>query len=305
MVEIKSVELAPFTLLTSAVHAILALILAIITLIVFGIAGAVIPQFGGAIIAAGVAAIIVLPIFSFFVTIVFSFFSAFLYNALVPRLGGVQLELEGSDLTSIPVIPFSLILAAVEAIWAFIVGLFLAASTAPLLALLSSSSPIVSQAIANATAATNATGVAIPTPEAIGSAGIVGAIILIIGLPIAVFILGFIGHALTAIFYNYIAIRVAKLKLEFEAFEGFHELKSIPVVPAALSIAVVFTIWGIIQGVGNLISLSAQGDPLSGVGSLIASIIMNFIIYFILVALSAWIYNYLVPRLGGIKLDLE
>ncbi len=37
MVEIKSVELAPFTMLTSSVQAILALILAIITLIVAGI----------------------------------------------------------------------------------------------------------------------------------------------------------------------------------------------------------------------------------------------------------------------------
>lgn len=306
MVEIKSVKLAPFTLITSSVHAILAFILAIITLIIFGIAGAVIPQVGGAIVAAGVAAIIVFPISSFFITIVISFFSAFLYNTLIPRLGGVKLELEGSNLTSIPVVPFALILSAISAIWAFIIGLFLAAASAPLLSLLSSSSPIVEQAISNATAATNATGVVMPTPEAIGSAGIVGAIVLIIGLPIAVFILGFIGNALTALFYNYIAVRVTKLQLEFEKVsETFHELKSIPVVPAALSIAVVFTIFGLIQGIINLISSSVMGDPVAGVISLIANIIMNFVIYFILVALSAWIYNFLVPRIGGIKLDLE
>ena len=118
MVEIKSVELAPFTMLTSSVQAILALILAIITLIVAGIFGAVIPQLGGFIIALGVAAIIVFPISSFFITIVISFFSALLYNTLVPRLGGVKLELEGSDVTSIPVVPFALILSAISAIYA-------------------------------------------------------------------------------------------------------------------------------------------------------------------------------------------
>lgn len=303
MVEIKSIELTPFTLMSSSVQAILAFIVAIIMLIVFGIAGAVIPQFGAAVALVGVAMIVIYPISAFFIGLATNFFSAFLYNSLVSRLGGVKLELEGSDITTIPVVPFALILSVIEAIWAFIVGLFLAAASAPLIALLSSSIPLVSQAIANATNATNAT---IPTGAAVGSIGVVGALLLIIGLPIAVFIFGFIGHALAAIFYNYIATRVAKFKLEFEKVsETLHELKSIPVVPAALSIAIVFTIFGIIQGIINLISRSAAGDPAGGVGALIGNIIGSFIIYFIVVALAAWIYNFLVPRIGGIKLDLE
>lgn len=306
MVEIKSIELAPFTLLTSTVNAVLAFILAIIALIVAGIFGAVIPQLGGAIVALGVAAIIVFPVSTFFITIVISFFSALLYNTLVSRLGGVQLELEGSDVTSIPVVPFALILSVIGAIWALIVGVFLAFSSAPLFAFLSSSPEFLSQAINNTTAATNATVTAIPTANAFAGAGIFIALALIIGLPIVVFVGGFIGNALTAIFYNYIAVKVAKLKLEFENITGtLHELKSIPVVPAALSIAIVQLIFGVISGILNLIMYSVQGDPVVGVVSLITTIISNFVITFIIVALLAWIYNYLVPKIGGIKVDME
>ncbi len=303
MVEIKSIKLAPFTLMSSSVQAILAFIAAIIMLIVFGIAGALIPGIGAAVALIGVAMIIIYPIAAFFIGIATNFFTAFLYNSLVPRIGGVKLELEGSDVTEIPIVSFALILAVIEAIWAFIFGLFLAAAIAPITALLSSSIPIISQAIANAT---NTTGAALPTGSAVGTVGVVTALLLIIALPIAVFVIGFIGHALTAIFYNFIATRAAKLKLEFaKVSDTLHELKSIPVVPAALSIAIVFTIFGLIQGIIRLISLSAAGDPTAGIVALISDIIVNFVMYFIIVALAAFFYNFLVPRIGGIKLNLE
>ncbi len=305
MVEIKSIKLTPFTLMSSSVQAILAFILGIITLIVFSIAGAVIPQFGATFALAGVTALIAFPILTFFVGLATHFFSAFLYNGLVPRLGGIKLELEGSEVTEIPAVSFALILAAIQAIWAFIVGLFLAASSAPVFSLLSSS-PEVAQAITNMTNTINTTAATIPTPQAIGGAGITVALLLIIGLPIITFIVGFIVDALTAIFYNYIAVRAVKLKLEFEKVtDTLHELKTIPVVPAALSVAIIFTIWGIIQGIGNLIQLSTSGNPAAGVGSLIGNIIGNFIVYFIVVAIAAWLYNYLVPKIGGIELGLE
>ncbi|TMS41166.1 MAG: hypothetical protein FGO69_09145 [Methanobacterium sp.] len=302
MVEIKSVELAPFTLLNSSVEAILALISAIILLIVAGIFGAVIPQLGGFITALGVAAIIVFPISTFFFTIMISFFSALLYNTLVPRLGGVKLELEGSDVISIPVVPFALILSAIGAIWAFIVGLFLAFASAPLFALISSPE-VLSQALTNVP---NATATAIPNASAFAGASIFVALLLIIGLPIVAFVVGFIANALTAIFYNFIAVKVAKLKLEFENVAGtLHELRSIPVVPAALSLAIVQLVWGVISGILNLIGNSVSGDLTVGVISLVTTIIGNFIITFIVVALMAWIYNFLVPKIGGIKLDLS
>lgn len=301
--EIKAVKLAPFTLMASSISAILAFIGAILYLILFSIVGAFLPNFGAALALLGVALVIILPIAAFFIGITTNFFSAFLYNSLVPRLGGIKLGLEGSDVTEVPVVSFALILAVIQAIWAFIAGLFLAAALVPFTTFLSSAIPLFSEAIVNAT---NASGAAAPTGAVVGAAGVFGALVLIIGLPIMVFILGFIGNALAAVFYNFIAIRASKIKLEFAAVkETLFELKTIPPIPIALAIAIVFTIFGLIQGIIRLISYSALGDVTAGVIALISDIIMNFIMYFIITAIAAFLYNFLVPKIGGIKLNLE
>ncbi|OEC86285.1 MULTISPECIES: hypothetical protein [Methanobacterium] len=304
--EIKSVELAPFTLMSSSIHAILAFIAAIITLIAFGIIAALVPQasvFGSVITSAGAALIIIYPIAAFFIYLAISFFTILLYNGLAPRLGGIKLGLEGNEVTNIPVVSFSLILAAIETIWAFIIGVFLAAAITPVFTALSSSIPVVSQAIANATNATNMT---IPTGQAVAAGGVFLAIILIIGLPIMAFIFGFIGNALAAIFYNYIATKVSKIQLNFDAVTGtLKNLTSIPVVPASLAVAIVFTIFGLLRGLADLASLSANGNVAGGVGALIASIVGYFIMYFIGTALITIFYNALAPRIGAVKLELE
>ncbi|HTX61735.1 MAG TPA: hypothetical protein VMC48_05450 [Methanobacterium sp.] len=304
--EIKSVKLAPFTLMASSISAILAFIGAILYLILFSIVGAFLPNFGATLAWVGVAFVIILPIAAFFIGIATNFFSVFLYNNLVPRLGGIKLGLEGSDVTELPVASFAFILAVIEGIWAFIVGLFLAAALVPFTTFLSSAIPLVSQSIANTTNITNTTGAAMPTGSLVGAAGVVGAIFLIIGLPILVFIVGFIFNALAAIFYNYIATKASKVKLEFAAVsEKLFELKTIPVVPAALAVAIVMAVIGLIIGIINLIRFSALGYPGLGAINLISSFIGYFIQYFIVTAIAAFFYNFLVPRIGGIKLKLE
>lgn len=301
--EIKAVKLAPFTLMTSSVSAVLAFIGAIIYLLLFSIIGAFLPNFGAALATLGVALVIILPIAAFFIGIATNFYSAFLYNGLVARLGGIKLGMEGSDVAEVPVVSFALILAVIQAIWAFIVGLFMAAALIPFTTFLSSAIPLFSQEIANAT---NMSGAAAPTGGAVGAFGVFTALILIIGLPILVFIIGFISNALTAVFYNFIAVKASKIKLEFAAVkETIFELKNIPPIPVALALAIVFAIWGLIQGIIRLISYSAMGDVTFGVISLISDIVVNFIMYFIIAAIAAFLYNWLVPKIGGIKLNLE
>jgi hypothetical protein len=301
--EIKAVKLTPFTLMASSISAILAFIGAIIYLLLFSIVGAFLPNFGASLALLGVALVVILPIAAFFIGITTNFFSAFLYNTLVPRLGGVKLGMDGNNVSEIPIVPFALILSVIEAIWAFIIGLVMAAALVPLTTFISSAIPLFSEAIVNAT---NSSGAAMPTGAAVGAAGAVGALVLIIGLPIMVFILGFIGHALTAIFYNYIAVRASKIKLEFAAVtEKLYELKEIPIMPVALAVAIVMTIFGLIQGIFGLITYSAAGNVSMGIGDLVGRVIGNFIVYFIVTALVAFFYNFLVPRIGGIKLDLE
>ena len=288
--EIKSVKLTPFTKMSASIYGILGLIAAVLALITLAIVQAtgVTSQFGQFNVVTGLAIplIIIIPIGAFFTTIAVSFFTVILYNALVPRLGGVKLELNGNDVEKIPVIPFALIISAIGAIWAFIVGLVLAAVISPLFSLIGTL-PEAANITANITATT---GAALPT----GGFGAIGAIViiaLIIGLPIMAFVFGFIWNALFAIFYNYIVTRVAKIKLEFAAIsETLHELKHIPVLPTALAVALVFAILGIISGIisGNY-----------------TEFISNFVLYFIETALIAILYNYLAPKIGSIKLNLE
>jgi hypothetical protein len=300
--EIKSIELVPFTLMTSSIGAILALIYAIILLITLGALAAFIPTAGLIFASLGISMIVLYPIGTFLVYITLSFVTALIYNMLVPRLGGIKLGLEGDEVRSVPVVSFALIMAGVAAVWAFIIGLLLAALIVPVTTLVSTIIPLVSSIAANATNLTPAT---LPTGSVVGTGGVVIAVLLIIALPILVFVFGFIGHALAAIFYNFIIPRVGGVKLLFAPAGTNHEITSIPVVAASLALASVAVIFGIIYGIIGLINGLAAGNASMGVGSLIGNIIGSFIGTFIMVALVTIFYNYLAPRIGGVQLGLE
>ena len=303
MVEIKKVKLAPFTMMYAWNKAVLTLIFAIIFVIVGMALATFIPQLAPLLrflAVFGLSVIIISPIIAFMVNVVINFISAGFYNLLVPKVGGIQLDMEGNELKSIPIVPFSLISACVAATWAFIIGVILAASIVPLTTLSSNAIPVIARAIANATNAT------IPTGAAVGTGVIVLALLLVIGLPICVFIIGFIYLALYAIFYNYVAIRVTKVKLEFAIVTGtLNELTHIPVLPVSLAGGVVMAIFGLIFGLILLVHLSMAGNAVGGVIALIYEIIAQFIVNFIVWALLAIIYNFLQPRIGGFKLELE
>lgn len=292
--EIKSLKLTPFTKMSASIYGILGFIGAIVMLIVLIIVQTtgIIPQLGhfNLITGLGVPLIILIPIGTFFGMIIGSFFSALLYNILVPRLGGVKLELEGNEVEKIQVIPFSLILSAIEAIWAFITGLVLAAVLSPLLSFIGAIATMPEAAnITNNI--THVTGTTVSTGAQIGTAGLILSLVLIIGLPVMVFVFGFIWNSLLAIFYNYIVSKVAKIQLEFVQITGsLFELKHIPVLPTALAVALIFTLLGLISGIMS----QNYGEFIS-----------NFIIYFIETALIAILYNFLAPKIGTIKLNLE
>ena len=289
--EIKSVELTPFTKMSASIYGILGFVAAVVILVAMVIVqvSGVASEIGSfnVITGIGIPLIILLPILGFFSTIAVSFFSVILYNALVPRLGGIKLGMNGNEIEKIPEVSFALILAAISAIWAFITGLVLAAVASPILSIIGST-PDATGIAANFT---NITGSAIPTGTNFGAIGIILSVALIIGLPILAFVLTFISNAFFAIFYNYIVTRVAKINIEFASIrESLSEIKHIPVIPTALAVALVYLLMGIITG---LLSHNYT------------EFISNFIIYFIETALIAILYNYLAPKIGTIKLDLE
>jgi len=289
--EIKHVRAAPFTLMTSVIHAILAFIVAIFLLLGLGVLAAI-PQLSaisGVLLTLGVALVILIPLTSFFYNVVGAFVMALLYNVLAPKVGGIKLGMEGEEVKSIPVVSYALIMACISAILTFILGLYVGLAGAPVLTLVSTIIPQV----------TDATG------ALMAMFGGIWAVFWIILMPILVFIFSFIGMALYALFYNVLIPKVGGMKLIFAEAGTDFELTNIPAIPAALALAVVQAVFGLLQGLLNLIQYGMLGDVVTGLVALIVQIISSFIITFIFIALATIIYNLLQPKIGGVKLQLE
>lgn len=297
--EISSIDIAPFTLMSSSIGSILAFIGGILIALALGLISVILPPqlapLGSLLSGLGITMIIAYPILAFFISLAVVFYSIFVYNRLAPRVGGVKLGMDGNNVASIPIVPFSLILSIIEAIWAFIFGLLIVTAFLPLTGAIGTAIPM----IANATNGT-------ATGAGFGSLVALGAIFFVIIMPILVFIFGFIAHALFAIFYNFIAVKAAKIQLNLETMtEGWHKLTSIPIIPAALAIAVTFAVFGLIEGIFNLAIFAALGDVVGGILALVLNTIFYFVRFFIIVAIAVFLYNFLAPRIGAIKLELK
>ena len=298
--------------MASSTAAILVFIYSVIILIISRVLTAFVPQLGTfseIINGMGVASVVILPITAYFLIMAVSFFSGLLYNRITFRLCGVKLGLDNNEITQIPVKPFTLIIASIEAIWVLIIGLFLAAAIIPF-------TDIIIRVI-NFTANTiersiDISGATLLINSVLGTNGVTLALILIIGLPLVAFVYGLVSNGLFAVFYNYIAVKFIKMQLDIELISGtLHEIKSLPVVAAAAPLSgAVFAAFGVIMGLITLLSLAVTGNP--SVGNIINDltiIVLNgisyFLGYFLIFALIAVIYNFLAPKIGGIKLELE
>ena len=307
--EVKSVHLISFTLIASSTAAILAFIYAVIILFISGILVVFIPQVAGfkdVISGLGVASLIILPIGAYFLVMAVSLFTALLYNGLAQRISGFKVGLEGNEIIHIPKKIFALLIASIEGIWAFILGLFLAAAVVPFTDIINN---LIQYFINTIPDAANIAGA---LPLSIGADGLSLAALLIIGFPVIVFLFGFVSSVLFAVFYNQIASKIIKMELEFEKISGtLHELKSLPVVATAAPVSgAVFGAFGVIMGFISLLSLALTGNPsVTNLTNDILIIVINglfyFIGYFLIFALIAVIYNFLAPKIGGIKLNLE
>lgn len=96
---------------------------------------------------------------------------------------------------------------------------------------------------------------------------------------------------------------------------GVKEIRKIPIVSITLIIVTIMLIWAIILAIITAIlgaaALSLVTLPVNmgqaatgGIVAIIISLIITWISTFIFVAISAWFYNILAPRIGGIKIDL-
>lgn len=295
--QIKSVTIVPFTLMSSSISAVLGLIYALILIVVLGFVGVFLPSTAKAIVGmlltSAVALILILPVGSFLLSIMSSFLLAFIYNLLVPRVGGIKLGIvDMKEVRSLPVIPLSLMVSILYTIFTFLITLIVA--------------PILMLVLQGAAVASLSASSSVPELSGLGALGIIGIIMMIIGIPIMVFIVAFIGSALTALFYNFLAPKIGGVRFKFsQVKDNLFEIKKIKPVPLALIGAVVLTIVNFIFNIPLIIMYFAVGKPLFAMGYLLGNIVGYFIFYFIICALTALLYNFLRPAIGAVELELE
>lgn len=297
--EIKSIEIVPYTLMTSSVNAVWAFIYAIFTVILGLIPFALSPTpANSASLWFYIASIVSSPVSSFVLGVLQSFLFALFYNLLVPKLGGIKIGLENlSEIKSIPVVPFALITSAISAIFVLIVALIVMPFVAAFI-------PAVSQAMSSLPL--NNTNISAESISAVGTFGVIGSILSIIILPIIAFVLVFIVTAISAWLYNLVAPRTGGIKLEFAvAQEKMYEILSVSPVHLALITAIIAALWGIIIGIIAIIISAASGAVIVGAIMLVMFTVIFLITAFIVYAILALIYNFLRPKIGGIKLELQ
>jgi len=208
-------------------------------------------------------------------------------------LGGIKLKLDDmEEIKVIPVIPLSLMVSAVNTIYILILMLIVA--------------PILMLALQSAALAAISTTSSLPEIGGFSALGIIGIIMMIIGIPIMTFISTFIYSAIMALLYNFLTPKIGGIRLKFNSLQGnLFELKKIKPIPLALIFAVVTTILNLIVSIPNIIMYLTLKEPLFAIGFLIGDIVGTFILVFVISAITALIYNFLRPTIGGIELELE
>ena len=296
--EIKSIRIVPYTLMNSSISAVVAFIYAIFIVLILGIAGNFLPSSlgitGGVIASLGVALLILLPAAGFVFSVTQSFLTALIYNVFVPRIGGIKLELRDmKEIVGVPVVPFALMISAIGATIVFIAMLIIG--------------PLIMIGLQAAVIGAAYQGTVIPGLSSIGALGIVGLLILIIGVPIVMFVASFIMTALTAIIYNLLAPKIGGIEFEFEALkEKLYGINSIPAVKLALITAIVMAIVNLIfEAISTVINTAMGSSVVAGVISLLINVVVNLVVSFIIYAIMAVLYNYLAPKIGSVKIEME
>ncbi|MCK9152003.1 hypothetical protein [Methanobacterium alcaliphilum] len=300
--EVKSVKIVPYTIMSASLNAVWGLVFAIILLIFGGTIAAFLPSelavLSSLIVGISVAGILVFPVGAFLFSIMPSFLYALIYNLLVPKLGGVKFEIsEMTEITRFDVVPVALISAAVAAVFQFIVQLVMAPLQAVMVGAMGGIIRLAAAAMNNTTTS------AMP---AFGTMGAFGAILNIIISPIITFIMMFIGIAIFALLFNFLAPKVGGIKLELSQLaNNFFGIENINAVALGLITGVITAVLGLIIGIIMLIILAAANAAVAGIIILLTYTIGGFIVMFIVYALTALFYNVLAPRIGAIKIELE
>lgn len=282
---LKSFDILSTAKIAGLLYLVVGIVEAVIIFVFSGIFSALLGSTSG--ITAGAAGLVTTPL----IALVVGFFGvaifAWIYNIFAGRFGGIKLILEKNELKRIDPVSAGKLVAIISAVVFFVMGLVLGAIFA-----------VVA-----------------------GGFGILIAIVFIIVYPIIGAICGFVGTAIAALIYNFVAFRIGGIMLYFKK----DELHSVGVLSYAKIEAVFGALAGLVYGaiftllfyfinamvstaqVTSTAAATAMPHLITELGpfSIIIFPIVLAIISFVAALFSGFVYNKLAERVGGARLDIQ
>ncbi len=196
-----------------------------------------------------------------------------------------------NEIKNVPVVPFAFMCSVIGGIIIFLTMLIIG--------------PIMVIGLQVAITAASSSGTAISGLNNLNGLGILGLLILVIGVPIGMFISIFVTTAILTIFYNLIAPKIGGIKLNLRNTIGnLHEIDSIPVTLCSYHNSCWNFVWTFSTGYNSIIFSCHGPRTLNPIDILGFNVVYDLVIGFIIYIIIAFLYNYLRPRIGGVKLEI-
>lgn len=285
--DIKSIKIIPYANMISSISAVFSLICAIFLIVIY------LGEFSSAwrntssIITLIIVALLLFPTVGFLLSIVASYLTILIYNVLVPKIGAIKLGFEDlKEIKNVPVMPFSLMISSIFGIIISIITLIVVSALGLSLCLFYAAVPSLS----------NFEGITVIKFLAPAIAVVLG-----------ILIFNFISMAIMAIFYNFLAPKIGGIMFNFVNSIGkFYEIESIPVVSFALITSLVIALFSLlIEVIGLIVSIVMGISIITALISMVTNVLFDLILGFVICAIAAALYNYLQPKIGGIKLEMD
>lgn len=275
--ELKSIDIASYTIISTGIATLISIL---ISIIIVGIFAASVPNSFGIMMY-----IIPTIVFGTLICSVFLYFSqGYLYNVLSKKLGFIKLDIEGDYIKKVSAKEMGLIFGAITLI--LILVIYLALSLIIPLFISSFMTILMYASQTDIATAVYQLMFIISNPTSI-AVGIIGSTIIV-----SVFTL------LGAYIYNILANSERGILVKLSQEDKFMQLDSITPINFAIAMGAISLILNIIIAIILIIS-GVQ------IFNALIDVLLGFAIVFIEALIIAVFYNFLAPKIGKLKVELE
>ena len=275
--ELKSIDLSSYTIISTGVATLISILIAIIIIVAFAVS---VPNSMGVMIYIFPTIVFGTMISNIFV----NFSTGYLYNVLSKRLGFIKFDIEEDSIKSISAKETGLLVGFITLI--MILVIYLATSLILPLIISSFMTLLMYSAQTGIATAMYQTMMLISNPITI-AIGIIGSVIIV-----SVFTL------LGIYIYNILASSDREILVKLSKENNLTQLDSITPLNFAIAMGAISLILNIILAAILVIS----GVPLFNA---LVDVLIGFVSAFITAMLIALSYNFLAPKLGKLKVELE